>query len=111
MDKIINFDSLPRMVYELKEQMDCITDMVKSLNPEKEQTNLLTVEEAAKFLNLSESTIYSKVNKKELPVMKKGKRLYFFKSELLNYIKSGKVSPIKEINDRANNYISIKTKN
>ncbi len=111
MNEKATFELLPKMVYELKEQMDYITDIIKSLKPEKDQNKLLTVHEAANFLNLSVPTIYSKANKNELPFMKKGKRLYFFTNELLNYIKSGKISSIEEINDRANNYMNIKTKN
>lgn len=50
----------------------------------------LTVQEAAKFLNLTVPTIYSKVSKRELPCMKRGKRLYFSSTELMEYIKEGR---------------------
>ena len=35
---------------------------------------LLNIQEAAQFLNLAIPTLYSKVSKGELPVMKRGKR-------------------------------------
>ena len=50
---------------------------------------LLTVEEAAKLLHLSIPTMYGKTHRNELPFMKRGKRLYFSRHELLEYIKAG----------------------
>ena len=51
---------------------------------------LLTIQQAAEFLSLTVPTIYSKVSKGELPFMKRGKRLYFSKTELMEYIKAGR---------------------
>jgi len=48
----------------------------------------LTVQEAAAFLNLTVPTIYSKVNRGELPYMKDSKRVYFLRSDLISYLKS-----------------------
>lgn len=47
---------------------------------------LLTISEAAQILHLSVPTMYSKVSKGELPVMKRGKRLYFSKKELIEFM-------------------------
>jgi len=58
---------------------------------DKEQTErFLNIKETAVFLNLSPATIYSKVSRRELPFMKRGKRLYFSKDELLDYVKNGR---------------------
>jgi len=51
---------------------------------------LLTVQEAAEFLKLTVPTIYTKVSRCELPVMKRSKRLYFDRGELTNYVKAGR---------------------
>ena len=66
----------------------------------------LSVQETAQFLNLTVPTIYSKVSKRELPVMKKGKRLYFFKEELLGYLKSGRVKTATQLENDADDYLS-----
>lgn len=55
----------------------------------KEEEKFLTVQQAAEFLNLTVPTMYSKVSKGELPVMKRGKRLYFSSIQLMEYIKEG----------------------
>jgi excisionase family DNA binding protein len=67
---------------------------------------LLTVQEAAQFLNLSIPTIYSKVSKGELPVMKRSKRLYFSSKELMEYIKAGRKITNAEIEQKAKAYLS-----
>jgi excisionase family DNA binding protein len=71
---------------------------------------LLTVEEAAKLLHVSVPTIYTKISKNELPVIKnKGsKRCYFYKSELLDYLKTGRKKTVREIGDEAEKYINKK---
>ena len=70
---------LKRMLIEKQEQA-----------PTEQPEQLLTIEEAAKFLRLAVPTIYSKVSRGELPVMKQGKRLYFSRTELMEYVKAGR---------------------
>ena len=76
------------------------------IQPEK----LLTIQEAAKFLNLTVPTIYSKVSKGELPVMKRSKRLYFSSSELMDYLKKGRKKSKAEIEAAAEDYLKDKYK-
>ena len=80
--------------------------LLESAKPAEKKKDLLNIQEAAEFLNLSKSTLYNKVNKRELPVMKKGKRLYFSRAELTDYIKSGKVLSDREIEEQTNNFLS-----
>ena len=51
---------------------------------------LLTVQDTAKFLRLSVATIYGLIHKGELPVMKRSKRCYFSKKELIDYLRQGR---------------------
>jgi len=77
------------------------TEQSPTENPEQ----LLTVQEAAKFLNLTVATIYSKVSRGELPVMKRSKRLYFSQTELLEYLKEGRRKTNQEIAAEADAYL------
>jgi excisionase family DNA binding protein len=74
--------------------------------PTKQSEQFLNVRETAKFLKLADSTIYSKVSKGELPVMKRGKRLYFSTSELMQYIKEGRKKSNAQIEAEAQAYLS-----
>ena len=104
----LSFDSLPQVVYDLNAKIDSIMLLLQSAKPDVKESDLLTINEAALFLNLSKNTLYNKVNKNELPYMKKGKRLYFSRAELITYIKSGKISSINEIQELTNNFLSKK---
>lgn len=66
---------------------------------------LLTIQEAAEFLSLTVPTMYSKVSKGELPVMKRSKRLYFSRTELLEYLKEGRKKATIEIEQEAKAYL------
>lgn len=70
----------------------------------------LTVEEAAKFLDLEPGTIYVKVHKGELPHSKKSGRLYFDREELKEYLKSGRNKTNSEIEAEAHTNITRKGK-
>lgn len=78
--------------------------------PTDQPEQLLTIQEAAQFLKLTVPTIYSKVSKGELPVMKRGKRLYFSSTELMEYIKEGRKKSNAEIEQEAEAYLSNKKK-
>lgn len=76
----------------------------KSTN-EDNSSELLTVDQAAEFLHLKKATIYGKVSKGELPVMKRSKRLYFLKDDLIKYLKDGRVGSIKDAEGDVMDYI------
>ena len=83
------------------------TEMQPSkVEPPKQSEQLLTVQEAADFLSLTVPTIYTKVSKGELPVMKRGKRLYFSSTELMEYLKEGRKKSNAEIEKEAEAYLS-----
>ena len=92
--------------------IDCVNSCLKnnkqSLFESKEQSEqLLTIQEAANLLHLSVPTIYSKHSKGELPgVCKRGKRLYFSKVSLINWIKEGRKKSNSEIAAEADAYFS-----
>lgn len=90
--------------------MDCVNVCLKhntssKTNSLNQNEQLLTVEDAAKFLSLTVPTIYSKVSRGELPFMKRSKRLYFSKEELLKYVKAGRKQTNAEIESEANLYL------
>ena len=74
--------------------------------PTEQPEQFLNIQEAAQFLNLTVPTIYSKVSKRELPCMKRGKRLYFSSTELMEYIKEGRKKSYAEIEQEAETYLS-----
>lgn len=97
--KQFTYDDLPEIISSLSYKIDNIEKLLL-LHFEKhvlEQDELLTISEAAELLKLSVATIYTKVCKNEIPANKQGKRLYFYRTELINWIKSGRIKTISEI--------------
>ena len=70
--------------------------------------DLKTVEQAAEFLNLAVPTIYSMVSRGEIPYMKRSKRLYFSRNELVEYIKAGRRKTKTEEKADAGDFLIIK---
>lgn len=84
-----------------------ILKAVRNEQPTTDQPEqLLTIQEAAEFLSLTVPTMYSKVSKREIPVMKRSKRLYFSRTELLDYLKDGRKKSNAEIEQEAKAYLS-----
>jgi excisionase family DNA binding protein len=90
--------SIENLILDIKHQP-------KKVEHTEKPEQLLNVQEAAQFLNLTVPTIYSKVSKGELPVMKRSKRLYFSSTELLAYIKDGRKKSNAEIEQEAQAYL------
>jgi excisionase family DNA binding protein len=98
------------------EQLDSLIQnavrKVISENPKAEHPpetdELLTVQGTAKFLSLSVPTVYGLISKGELPVMKRSKRCYFSKVELINYLKQGRKKTLAETASEAEQYCKTK---
>jgi excisionase family DNA binding protein len=73
--------------------------------PQSVNDEMLTIQQAAQLLVLSVPTIYGLVSRSEIPCMKKGKRLYFGKQELIEWIKSGRKKTCIEISGEADVYL------
>ena len=83
-----------------------IKDMAEKVVPKSETDDILNVEEAMAFLGFKKSTIYTKVNRGEIPHMKRGKRLYFSVTELKKYLTDGKRLTNDEVNEMAKKYLN-----
>jgi len=78
----------------------------QTVEPTNQLEQLLNIQEAAEFLSLTVPTMYSKVSKREIPCMKRSKRLYFSRIELLDYLKEGRRQSNAEIEAKAAEYIN-----
>ena len=107
----ITFEQLPSAFVELfhkVENIEKLLELRQDAKPEAEE--LLTIQAAADFLKLTVPTLYGLVSRSQLPVSKRGKRLYFSKSELTAWIKEGRKKTLMEIQAEADTYLQIKKK-
>ncbi len=63
-------------------------------------------EAALLILGLKERTLRAKISAREIPYYQQGGRLYFFESELIAYVRQGKVKTMSEIQTDADSYIN-----
>jgi len=66
---------------------------------------VMDVNGVANYLNLTKSAIYSMTHKREIVHYKRGKKLYFYKSDMEDFIRQGRVKTMEEIEQEASNYI------
>ena len=98
--KQFTFEDLPHVIGKLNSKINRIEKLLKEgqiVKSSRKDEELLTIDGASRLLNLSVATIYTKVSKNEIPVNKQGKRLYFYRAELLDWIRSGRIKTIAEI--------------
>ena len=89
---------------ELKTELQQIKEFIK------EQTILskevLTLAELSLYLGQSKSSIYKLTSKKEIPFYTPGgKKCYFRKSEIDNWIFNSKVIPVDQVDQEVESYI------
>jgi excisionase family DNA binding protein len=105
------FEQLPFVLGKIEERLEKIEMILMEGNYiEPCGKDLLSVNEASELINLTVSTLYSKVSRREIPVFKKGKRLYFSYAELQEWIKSGKKKTNEELFQEVRTKSRIKTK-
>lgn len=84
----------------------CLKHSHHSNSPQQPTDELLTVQDAAQLLRLSVPTIYGLIHKGEIPVMKRSKRCYFSKVDLIEYLKAGKKKTLAELANETDIYLS-----
>ena len=107
MEQHLTFDKLPEAVTMLTKEVSELKRLFieRQETPTEQPEQLLSIQQAAEFLSLSVPTLYSKVSRGELPVMKRSKRLYFSRTELMEYIKEGRKKTNAEIEQEAEAYL------
>ena len=80
--------------------------VVQKNEPQKIEPDIVDIKQASELLNLAIPTIYGLVSRREIISYKRARKLYFKKSELLQWIQSGKRNSISEIQTMAKNFKS-----
>jgi len=91
----------PKTISLLHEKMSHIEQLLLEQHPQQETEAIFNISQAAAFLHLSVATLYAKVSCREVPVSKRGKRLYFHKSELEEWVRQGRKKTVSEIQEGA----------
>ena len=95
----ITIDKLPQAVGYLTEQVERIHKIVAALQPQTaiDKHRIVAIDKACKITRKAKPTIYTLERKGLIPAYKRGKKLYFYEDELLQWIESGR-KPLQALN-------------
>ena len=99
------FEQLPQAISLLHEKISHIEQVLLERQPQPETEEVFNVSQAAAYFNLTVATLYTKVSRQEIPVNKRGKRLYFYRGELASWIREGRQKTVSEIRQEAQDHI------
>ena len=104
----LTLEKLPHAVAGLFDKLDHLKRLILSQNStsQPDADKLFTIKETAEFLHLSVATIYLMVQRAEIPVCKRGKRLYFSKLEVTAWIMAGRKKTVSETDEKIDNYLT-----
>jgi excisionase family DNA binding protein len=90
------------------EKLDRIEKAIEQLNangPLANTNDPMDVKDLAAYLKISASTIYKFTSTRSIPYYKNGKRLFFKREEINDWIFTTKINSSYEIEQEANEYI------
>lgn len=71
------------------------------------QNKPFTIQEAADYLDISKAHLYKLTSTGRIPHFKPGgKRIYIYRSDLDEYIRSGRVKTVEQLETEAANYVT-----
>ncbi len=101
-------NKMKKIVYEVtQENAHIVAKMLLKYAREEEtlqEDQYLTIEELGKLIGYQKTSIYGLVQKNKIPYHKKGK-LFFLKSEIMEWLKSGKKTTSQDVKRQADEYL------
>ena len=85
---------LQRQIEELQKRMEAVEDILDNAK------EVLTVEEASRFMDIARSSLYKMTSDRSIPFYRpNGKIIYFEKADILTWIRQNRVTPVKSSDD------------
>lgn len=98
-----------KLIANLQKRVETLEDMLEA------GKEVLTVEEAAKFMGMARSSLYKMTSDQTIPFYRpNGKMIFFEKTDILSWIRKNRVSSREEIEEEARLHmqkLSRETKN
>ena len=87
---------MTKLIAALQKRVETLEDMLEA------GKEVLTVEEAAKFMGMARSSLYKMTSDQTIPFYRQnGKMIFFEKTDLLSWIRKKRVSSREEIEEEA----------
>ena len=85
---IYTFNDIPVLLARIDEKLGIIAEWIRNGASRQDPHAILTIDEAVAFTGYSKSAIHSATSKDTIPHFKRGNKLFFFKDELAEWLKS-----------------------
>ena len=95
------FDIIVQRLDSIEKLLNELSKYANNSKPQKDTDEIMTVEQLSDYLTIARQTIYEKCSKKEIPYFKAGKRLYFKKSVINDWINGGRRYTTDELMQQA----------
>ena len=82
------FNDIPVLLANIDEKLGIIVEWIQSGASQQDPHAILTIDDAVAFTGYSKSAIHSATSKDTIPHFKRGNKLFFFKDELAEWLKS-----------------------
>ena len=82
------FNDVPVLLANIDEKLGTIVEWIQSGASRQDPHAILTIDEAVAFTGYSKSAIHSATSRDTIPHFKRGNKLFFFKDELVEWLKS-----------------------
>ena len=91
---------MTKLIADLQKRVETLEDMLEA------GKEVLTVEEAAKFMGMARSSLYKMTSDQTIPFYRpNGKMIFFEKTDLLSWIRKNRVSSREEIEEEARRHM------
>lgn len=89
---------------------ECLTESLIDITAKlAEDPEVLNIDQAAALLNYSKSYMYKLTSSRAIPYYKKGgKTMHFLRSEIIEWIKTGRIKTNEELEIEAATYVTLK---
>lgn len=105
----LTFDQLPKAVKNLVEEVNELRNLLLSMEPRvnNQPEQWLDLNDLIKYdpEKRTKPTWYSKISRNEVPYYKRGKKVYFLKSEIDEWLREGKCKSNSEIEEESSSYL------
>ena len=106
----LSFENIPSAIGQIQSDLVEIKKEllnINSINPDENLTKWFNLDEVINYdpAKRTKPTWYSLVSRGQVPYHKSGGRLIFLKSEIDDYLKSGKHKTMSEIKDEVHSYL------
>jgi excisionase family DNA binding protein len=93
--------SLDELADKIAEKLTSSQQELNTYKEKQEAKEYLSIEEASEVIHLAKPTIYGLTHRSAIPHLKKGRKLWFKRSELLSWLDSGRIQTKEEIEEEA----------